>query len=314
MKILFYNHTGQVSGAERVLLMILARIDRDSFKPIMVCPDHDSLSDLVSRLGVPVEIVAGLEARFTWQVSDLARYCKSFFHVLGQLRARVAVIKPDLIHANSIRAGLVATAATFGLGTRVVWHLHDLLPQHPLSTLIRLFALLSARTRMIAVSEAVASNFSGRFARRLKSRIVVILNAIDPDKFLPDPTATRRIRKELRIRETDQLIGIVGEEIAAKIERGIGGEASHRHRERNEIPIIAASYLHSASFALLLPAPWVRLWRDGLCFVEGGAGLASAGLILGYIFGVLSLLGCAAWVALIGFAASHPNVFITPTP
>ena len=211
MKVLFYNHTGQVSGAERVLLMILARIDRDSFKPIMVCPDHDSLSDLVSRLGVPVEIVAGLEARFTWQVSDLARYCKSFFHVVRQLRARVAVIKPDLIHANSIRAGLVATAATFGLGSQVVWHLHDLLPQHPLSTLIRLFALFSTRTRMIAVSEAVASNFSGRFASRLKSRIVVILNAIDPDNILPDPTARRRIRKELRIRETDPLIGIVGQ-------------------------------------------------------------------------------------------------------
>jgi len=47
---------------------------------------------------------------------------------------------------------------------------------------------------------------------------------------------------------------------------------------------------------------------------EGGAGLAKAGLILSYVFGVLTLLGCAAWIALIGFAASHPGVFITPTP
>jgi hypothetical protein len=37
---------------------------------------------------------------------------------------------------------------------------------------------------------------------------------------------------------------------------------------------------------------------------EGGAGLATAGLVLGYIFGVLTLLGCAAWLALVSYTAS----------
>src|SRR5439155_25885474 len=79
MKILFYNHTGQVSGAERLLLMILARMDRAEFDPIVVCPAQDSLSRMVLDLGVPVETIGGLEARFTWRVDQLARYCKSFF-------------------------------------------------------------------------------------------------------------------------------------------------------------------------------------------------------------------------------------------
>jgi len=46
---------------------------------------------------------------------------------------------------------------------------------------------------------------------------------------------------------------------------------------------------------------------------EGGAGLASAGLILSYVFGVLTLLGCAAWIELIGYATSHPGVIPTRT-
>jgi len=211
MKILFYNHTGQVSGAERLLLMILARMDRDRLEPIVICPEQDSLAAMVSKLGVPVEAVVSLDARFTWRVGYLARYCKSFIQVIRQARERVTTIQPDLIHANSIRAGLVATAATFGLGTRVVWHLHDLLPRHPLSTLIRLFALLSWRARMIAVSEAVATNFRGNFPRGLKNRVTVILNAIDLDKFRPEPGARQRIHRELRVRETDGLIGIVGQ-------------------------------------------------------------------------------------------------------
>jgi glycosyltransferase involved in cell wall biosynthesis len=211
MKILFYNHTGQVSGAERLLLMILARLDRDVVEPVVVCPGQDSLAEMVSDLGVPLEIVGALEARFTWQVNHLARYCKSFFGVIRQFRRKVITIEPDLIHANSIRAGLAATAATSGLGTRVVWHLHDMLPRHPLSTLIRVFALLSSRTRMIAVSEAVARNFRGRFSGLLKNRVSVILNAIDLEKFQPDQTARRVIRRELRLRETDPLVGIVGQ-------------------------------------------------------------------------------------------------------
>ena len=211
MKILFYNHTGQVSGAERVLLMILARLDRHGFDPIVICPELGPLQEMVKDLDVPSETVASLEARFTWRVDALARYCKSFFGLIRQLRRRVVEIKPDLLHANSIRSGLVATAATFGLGTRVVWHLHDLLPRHPLSTAIRIFALLSTRTRMIAVSSAVAGNFRGRFSPLLRDRVSVILNSIELDKFQLDETSKRAISKELRFRETDLAIGIVGQ-------------------------------------------------------------------------------------------------------
>jgi len=38
MKILFYNHTGEVSGAERVLLMILAELKRDQFEAQLLSP------------------------------------------------------------------------------------------------------------------------------------------------------------------------------------------------------------------------------------------------------------------------------------
>lgn len=211
MKILFYNHTGQASGAERLLLMILGRLDRDNFDPIMVCPESGTLAQMVADLGVPVETLAGLDARFTWRVDHLARYCKSFLRVMRQLRSKVTSIKPDLIHANSIRAGLVATAATFGLGTPVVWHLHDLLPRHPLSILIRIFASLSKRARMIAVSDAVARNFRGRLSPLMSSRVAVILNAIDLEKFQPNGTTPHAIRDEFGLNNDDFVLGIIGQ-------------------------------------------------------------------------------------------------------
>ncbi|HWN09646.1 MAG TPA: glycosyltransferase family 4 protein [Pyrinomonadaceae bacterium] len=211
MKILFYNHTGQVSGAERMLLMILSRMDRQTFEPFLVCPPEGSLTKMAFQLGVKVEPLKSLEARFTWRVDHLLLYVVSFLKAMRELRRKVKNHQPDLIHANSIRSGLVATAATIGLKPPVVWHLHDLLPPHPISSLIRLFAALSGRSVMIAVSAAVARNFRGRLSSPLNERISVILNAIDLDKFQPDHFSKRRIRKELRFREPDFVVGTVGQ-------------------------------------------------------------------------------------------------------
>src|SRR3982074_2774535 len=112
MKILFYNHAGKVSGAEHLLLMILARLDRDSFEPIVICPGTDSFGRLVSDLGIPVEPVPGLEARFTWRTDYLFGYLRSFFQVMSEVRRKVIDLQPGLLHANSIRSGLAATAPT----------------------------------------------------------------------------------------------------------------------------------------------------------------------------------------------------------
>ena len=209
MKILFYNHTGQASGAERVLLMILARLDRERFDPVVVCPAEGPLMKLAAEIA-PVAAVDSLHARFTWRPDHLIGYLRSFLLVIQRFRQKVVTIKPDLIHANSIRAGLVATAATVGLKTRVVWHLHDLLPRHPLSNVIRAFAFLSSRTQMIAVSQAVADNFVGGL-NPLKKRVQAILNGIDLEKFQPGKIARHEIREELELDLAEPVIGIVGQ-------------------------------------------------------------------------------------------------------
>ncbi len=209
MRILFFNHTAQVGGAERLLLMILARLDRAAFDLTVICPEPGPLQKMVAKLGVPTETVAVLHARFTWRADYLLRYLKSFANVILDLRRKVISINPDLIHANSVRAGLVVTVATLGLGKRVVWHIHDLLPRHPFNPLIRAVGFLSRRTRMIAVAQASANRFTGSFLP-LRSRVTVIPNGIDLERFQPDQTAKQRVRDELQLGEDQPIIGIIG--------------------------------------------------------------------------------------------------------
>jgi glycosyltransferase involved in cell wall biosynthesis len=211
MKILFYNHTGQVSGAERVLLMILSQLHKELFEPLVICPADGPLKEMVAELDVPSATIEDLQARFSLRADRLTGYARSFFRVIRQLRSHVQRVRPDLLHANSIRAGLVASVATVGLGTKVVWQLHDMLPRHVLSSVIRIFACLSSRNQMIAVSHAVAKNFCGDFGSRLTGRVKVILNAIDVQAFQSNKTSKRELRRQLRLRDTDFVLGIVGQ-------------------------------------------------------------------------------------------------------
>ncbi len=213
MKLLFYNHTGQVSGAERVLLQILSQGKGGHFMPVVVCPTQGPLARLVADLDLRCESVDQLQARFTCRPDRLVRYLISFARVIRQVRACVNKVQPDLVHANAIRAGLVISAATIGTGVPIIWHVHDLLPRHPFSPGIRLFALSSSRTRILAVSQIVAENFRGNLLRWFKGRVrvAVVRNAVDLNRFHSDPVTRGSSRKELGLSHADQVVGIIGQ-------------------------------------------------------------------------------------------------------
>ncbi len=212
MKILFYSHTGKVSGAENILLLILKCVNRDKFIPVAICPEGD-LAEEISNLGIPVKIVSELEARFTWRIDLILKYLISLFGTIKQLRSEIFKVRPDLIHANSIRAGITANFASIGTGLPVFWHIQDELKLHPFSIAIRLLVAASSRTRLIPVSGATAKSFRGRilqwFGKHVPERVVH--NAIELAKFEYNPANRQKIRKEFGLDDTEFVLGAVGQ-------------------------------------------------------------------------------------------------------
>ncbi|CAN5568895.1 glycosyltransferase [soil metagenome] len=213
MKILFYSHTGVVSGAENILLLALKRLNRRRFTPTAICPAEGELAEKISELGISCQTITPLEARFTWRVDRLFKYLLSFFRTFRELRKAIVETGPDLIHANSIRAGIAATAATVFTGKPVFWHLQDELPRHPFSTLIRLFTVSSSRVRLIAASQATADSFLGKLPRFFKNRMPrrVIYNAIETENFEIDSRFRQEKRREFQIDRDEFVVGIVGQ-------------------------------------------------------------------------------------------------------
>lgn len=213
MKILFYNHTGKVSGAERMILLVLRRLNRRRFSTVVVCPANDTMAEEVREIGVVCRTINQLEARFTVRPDRLILYLLSFLRTIGQMRRAIRDEKPDLIHANSIRSGLAATAASAGMKMPVIWHLQDELPAHPLSTLIRLFVLFSNRIRFMPASKATGNSFRGKLLKNFGKRIPerVVHNGIELEKFRLDAENRRKVRSELGLSEDEFVFGVVGQ-------------------------------------------------------------------------------------------------------
>jgi glycosyltransferase involved in cell wall biosynthesis len=213
-RIVFVNHTGLVSGAERVLVSMLRAIDRTRNDPFVLCPAEGGLAEMVRNECVPCFSIPLITARFTRRFDRLIRDFMSLTRVIVAMRQRISELNPDVIHANSIRAGVVATLATMGTRRLVIWHVHDTLPQHPLSAAIRLLAYLTPRTRIVAVSNSTAKAFCGNLPFNRRAR--TLHNGIELNRFPLKRPGDSEFRSAAGIPDSAFLICAVGQICARK--------------------------------------------------------------------------------------------------
>jgi glycosyltransferase involved in cell wall biosynthesis len=112
-------------------------------------------------------------------------------------------VRPDLVHANSVRSGLAAASSLWRSRIPLVWHVRDELPLNAVGRAVRRIAEWRADA-IIVVSEAIRQNFAT--TDTLRARTVVIPNGINLDQ---QPTAD--VREELGLGRTTFVVGVVGQ-------------------------------------------------------------------------------------------------------
>lgn len=242
-RILYVNHTGLVSGAEKVLIEILRGLNRDRFELFVVCPAKGGLTEAVESLAVASQSIPAPNARFSLRPDRALSASAALIKTAKILRSKIRAIQPDVIHANSIRAGIMATLAARGTRIPVVWHVHDTLPKHPLSSIVRAFALLSSNTRFIAVSHSTANHFAGRLD--FGARLVAIHNGVDLGLFPRNRPDHSGFRQRLGLSNKDFLVCAIGQICARK---GLLELIDALARIKNQAPSIRAAIVGKVVF------------------------------------------------------------------
>ncbi|SDC03106.1 Glycosyltransferase involved in cell wall bisynthesis [Paenibacillus sp. UNCCL117] len=206
MNIAFYNHTSVVSGAEISLLLTAANLPHS--RAILFAPEGE-LTDRAEAMGIRVVRIPGYRARMS---KNPLRLAKDMIGMLWAGHAFARSIKAhgiDLIHANSLRAGIMAALFIWLHRKPLVWHVRDNPPQGMFGRAIG-FVARQTTSALICISQAVKEGFQGR---RLDDRLHLIHNGVSLKEF--DEAARkehrRRLREELDTPQDAAVLAIIGQ-------------------------------------------------------------------------------------------------------
>ena len=186
VRVAFVSSHARLGGSERYLEWLIAALDPEYVQAV-VSLEEGQLPNRSRELGHPTSVIATGNRR-----SD-------FVAAARRLRAVLSSANPDVVHANGVKAAIVASAATLGTRIPVVWLKFDFAMDGVVA------GLLARRSaQVIGVSEAVTRTFGPR----LRSKVHVVHTGIPP--FEVDRDHGRALVLDQFERPPEHVVTLVG--------------------------------------------------------------------------------------------------------
>jgi glycosyltransferase involved in cell wall biosynthesis len=194
----------EVGGAEKMLASLLAGSNRQRFRSSVISlTTIGPVGDEVTQLGIPVRAL-NLRPRLT----DAPRTAR----LVGWLRTERPDVVQTWLYESDLVGGLASRMAD--RSTPVVWGIHqgDLDPERCKRRRIwaaRACATLSYRvpTSIVCCSQVAAEIHKGMGYDG--DRMLVIPNAVDVERFVPNPSVRLPFRQELGVGDDTMLVGVI---------------------------------------------------------------------------------------------------------
>lgn len=202
MRVLYVNHTAEVSGGERSLLALIAGLPGDV--DARLAAPAGPLSERARALGIPLSTITGTAGSLRLHPVHTPRALAELALAGGQVRRAAAAHGAQVVHANSIRGG-ISLALGRPRGAALITHVRDCLPPGavPRATM-RL--ITSGRARAIANSAYTARSV---LALAPRAKVEVVHNAVDLARFDPAALTREEARERLAAELGPQLGGRV---------------------------------------------------------------------------------------------------------
>lgn len=211
MRVAFYNHTSEVSGAEINLLLIAGSLKQA--EPIVFAP-AGTLETMAREASLPTVRVPGPRARLSKNPLRVLRGLAGMLRAGFVFARKVRKHRIDLIHANSLRAGMMAAAFAWLHRRPIVWHVQDTPPRGAAGLVVNRLIRSSAGA-VIGISDSV---LKGLDSRRLEGKLNRVHNAVELREVseLEKRIFRKRLREEMGTPASGELVVIIGQITAWK--------------------------------------------------------------------------------------------------
>lgn len=185
IRVLYLDHTAQLSGGELALARLLGALDRARVEPIVALAEEGPLRELLARESIDTRVLplaAGVRdvrkgsLGATGLIRQL-RWLRSLWRYAGRISELVRECRADLIYTNSLKSDFYGALAARLAGVPVVWHVRDRIDEDYLPRM----AVLLVRALAHHVPVCVIANSASTLATlRLQSvkRTAVIASGL----------------------------------------------------------------------------------------------------------------------------------------
>jgi glycosyltransferase involved in cell wall biosynthesis len=203
LRVLYVNHTGEVSGAERSLLTLLDALRGDV--DVHVAAPPGPLDALLAERGLAATPITGTAGSLKLHPRHTPRAVYELGRAGEQVRRLARRLDADVVHANSIRAGIACAAVG---STPVLTHVRDCLPSGAATTAT--MRLIAARSRLLVANSRYTA--ASVLAAAPNAAVEVAYNPVDVVRF--DPARVDRTAERARFGAGPQepfLLGVVAQ-------------------------------------------------------------------------------------------------------
>ena len=179
LRVVYLDHVGQLSGGEIALLRLVPHL-RDVDAHVILAEDGPFADELVQS-GISVEVKALREGARGLRKDAVTARTVPLGAVFGTLTyiVRLALwlrrLNPDVVHANSLKAGVYGSVAARLAGVPVVWHVRDRIARDylPAAAVRGIRAMIGRLPAAVIANSQETATTLGR-----RARAVVVSEAI----------------------------------------------------------------------------------------------------------------------------------------
>lgn len=206
--ILFLHAGAEMYGADKVMLDLIKRLDKNKYNPLVILPTNGVLVDALQKEQIKVIVMPyPIMRRKYFNLKGMIQYALGMIKYIGKITKIARKYHINLIHTNTA-AALEGSFVSKKLHIPQLWSIHEIIVNPKIMYIVTSKLISKYSSITITDSKAVKDHLdaSGYFK---EGAVKVIYNGVDSDRFRPENDCSY-LYKEWKIPKTARVIGMMG--------------------------------------------------------------------------------------------------------
>jgi glycosyltransferase involved in cell wall biosynthesis len=207
--ILFIHQSSELYGSDKVLLVLVKKLNKDLFVPIVVLPKKGLLYDALLQENIRVIITPVMNIhKQMFSLKELFLLPIYLIKSIVTLNRELKNTKIDIVQSNTV---VVTLGFIYAKLKRLkhFWHIHEVM--HTPRIAVKVFPALVNRFSDLTIfnSETTKESFCME-QPKIRQKSIVIYNGIERDKPQLSENELEKLRQTLSFEKEDIVLGLVG--------------------------------------------------------------------------------------------------------